>query len=94
MVIDNSKNWVEKAAKTVNRLLDEIPARKEECRKAGKHKQFNENPYVVSSRSNPLRDKVHGVCTYCLTFIGRPLNSQERQEIVEFWGLMNQPMTY
>ncbi len=77
----------------VDKFVEDIERKRKECDDAGEHRNVVEMPYTVSSRSDSLRDRVYSTCTYCLTFMDRSLNVQERRAIADFREMIREPIT-
>ena len=81
----------------VNNFCESLKVRRGECEENGAHIGPVEDKgagYVVTSRSNPLRDKVSIQCVYCGTTMERPLNFEERKEISEFRKSLHETILY
>jgi hypothetical protein len=66
----------------INQFAEDLKSKRQVC--GDEHKQVVWLNYTVSSKSNPLRDQVNGICKYCITPLKRPLNQEERDSIRRF----------
>ena len=77
----------------LGKIASELEGRRKECEDEGEHKSIMWFPYAISGNSNPLKDKVRGICNYCLTHLERPLNSQEIEELRNFYKMLQESVT-
>lgn len=76
----------------IHNFLELIEQKRKECEEKG-HQEVIYLPYTISSKSNPLKDKVHGFCKYCYSPVSRPLDNSERKSIRELHERSREPMT-
>ncbi len=80
---------IRETIKKARELLDKIPERRKECEEAGHHLDYHELSYMITNKSNPLLDRVRGICYHCLTRIDRPLNEKERRRVSDFFDSLH-----
>ena len=68
----------------ISELVAGIMTKREECERNGGHIQPKKVGYIITTRIDPLRDRVTMLCTHCGTMYERPFDPEEVKEFCRF----------